>query len=510
MSKSTVKARVFKAAPPNETTKQIYEDEFAEMYGENIIPPPYNLKELKHIAEYSTILQQCVDAYKTNIVGFGFEMKYSKDINSDEVDSAEKTAADKEWQQLEEFIKYIHFDESAETLLGFSIEDREKTGNGYIEVIRDGAGKPAGIEHMASEYVRVCSLSEPIEVPYNYFESGKLKKMERQKRFRKYVQIINGKRVFFKEYGDPRILNSETGEYDEKTPFEKQANEVVHFKIGSGAYGKPRWIGHIVNLYGARKAEELNFMYFKQGRHVPAAITIENGMLSEDSYKQLQDYMNGLEGVENAHKFLLLEAEGIAKGKNIQGDEEITPVKVEIKSLAEILQQDALFLEYDQKSRDKLRSAFRLPPLYTGEAQDYNKATADTARKITEEQVFQPERKLITGKLNALFLNDLEIHKVELQLKGPDFRDPIEIAKVLTPFINAGAVSPNDLRDLAGRILGKTLEEWPEEEYSRPIGKNTAAPASDPLAALFKSRSGTPNVIGLLKDMRDVLEDLKR
>lgn len=167
-------------------------------------------------------------------------------------------------------------------------------------------------------------------------------------------------------------------------------------------------------------------------------------------------------------------------------------------------------MEYDQKSRDKLRSAFRLPPLYTGEAQDYNKATADTARKITEEQVFQPERKLITGKLNALFLNDLEIHKVELQLKGPDFRDPIEIAKVLTPFINAGAVSPNDLRDLAGRILGKTLEEWPEEEYSRPIGKNTAAAASDPLAALFKSKSGTPNVIGILKDMRDVLEDMKR
>lgn len=185
-------------------------------------------------------------------------------------------------------------------------------------------------------------------------------------------------------------------------------------------------------------------------------------------------------------------------------------MKVDIKSLAEILQEDALFLEYDQKNRDKIRSAFRLPPLYTGEAQDYNRATADTARKITEEQVFQPERKLITGKLNALFLNDLEIHKVRLQLKGPDFRDPLEIAKVLTPFITAGAVSPNDLRDLAGRVLGKTLEEWPEEEYNRPLGKTNESSVSDPLAALFKSKNGTPNMIGLLKDMRDVLEDLKR
>ncbi len=510
MSKQSVKARVIKASPPTESTKQIYEDEFADSYDSNILPPPYNLKELKMIAEYSTILQQCVDAYRTNIVGFGFDFEYSFDVNSPNVTNKEKNEAESEWTKLEEFVKYLHFDESAETLLGFVIEDREKTGNGFIEVIRNGENKPAGIEYMDVQNVRVCKLSEPIEVDFTYFEQGQMKSIKRAKRFRKYVQMIDGRMVYFKEYGDPRILNLETGQYDEQTPFEKQANEVVHFKIGSGTYGKPRWIGHIVNLYGARKAEELNFMYFKQGRHIPAAITIENGMLSEDSYTQLQDYMNGLEGVENAHKFLLLEAEGIAKGKNIHGDEEIAPVKVDIKSLAEILQEDALFLEYDQKSRDKIRSAFRLPPLYTGEAQDYNRATADTARKITEEQVFQPERKLITGKLNALFLNDLEIHKVRLQLKGPDFRDPLEIAKVLTPFITAGAVSPNDLRDLAGRVLGKTLEEWPEEEYNRPLGKTNESSVSDPLAALFKSKAGTPDMIGLLKDMRDVLEDLKR
>lgn len=72
-------------------------------------------------------------------------------------------------------------------------------------------------------------------------------------------------------------------------------------------------------------------------------------------------------------------------------------------------------------------------------------------------------------KLNTLFLPDLDIWHVRFLLNGPDFRDPLEIAKVLTPFIQAGAVSPNDLRDLAGRILGKTLEEWPEEFYHRPL-----------------------------------------
>ncbi|EKF33693.1 capsid portal protein [Bacillus xiamenensis] len=183
-------------------------------------------------------------------------------------------------------------------------------------------------------------------------------------------------------------------------------------------------------------------------------------------------------------------------------------MKVEIKSLAEILQEDALFLEYDEKTRNKIRSSFRLPPIYTGESQDYNKATADTARKTTEEQVFQPERMIITGKLNTLFLPDLDLWHVRLILNGPDFRDPLEIAKVLTPFIQAGAVSPNDLRDLAGRILGKTLEEWPEEEYHRPIEAKPKTSTSLFDTVLQKSAGSQEELVHLLKDVRDELEEI--
>ncbi|MCY8512280.1 phage portal protein [Bacillus atrophaeus] len=490
----TVRATVLKANASTPKTKQLYEDQFSDMYGEDIIAPPYNITELKTIAEYSTILQQCIDAYRVNITGFGFDVEYTFDINGSDVNRAKKKRAEKDWSRLEAFYRCLHFDESAEVILGYAIEDREKTGNGFMEVLRDGTGKPAGIEYLDVKNMRVCGVSEPVEVMFTYQENGIPKTIKRQKRFRKYVQMINGQKVFFKEYGDPRKMDMRTGEYVKTLSEELQANEAIHLKIGSGTYGVPRWVGNIVNLYGARKAEELNFMYFKQGRHVPAAITVENGMLSEASYKELQDYMNDLEGVENAHKFLLIEAEGIAKEKDLHGGEDITPVSVEIKSLAEILQNDALFLEYDDKSRNKLRSAFRLPPLYTGEAQEYNRATADTARKITEEQVFQPERKILVNKLNTLLLPELDIHDARLTLKGPDFRDPLEIAKVLGPFITAGAVSPNDLRDLAGRVLGKTLEEWPEDIYNRPAAQD--AEPQDQSA--------------LLQDVKESIESLKK
>ncbi|RFA37044.1 phage portal protein [Virgibacillus dokdonensis] len=509
MSETTVRAKVFKASvSPN--TQQLYKDDFFNLYGE-ILPPPFNLKELKMIGEYSSILQQCVDAYKTNIVEFGIEADYKIDINSDEIQKEIKEQAQSEWTRLDEFIRYLNMDESPEVIIGYALDDREKTGNGYLEIIRDGIGRPVGIEYADTQYMRVCKKTVPEEVEYIMLENGQEKKVTRWKRFRKYVQMVDNKKVYFKEYGDPRIMNSATGKFDDSTPENLRATEIYHMKIGSGTYGKPRWIGNLISLYGARKAEELNLTYFTNGRHIPAAITVSNGKLDDTSYEALQDYMNDLTGTENAHKFLLLEAEGITEEKIINGDEKITPAKVEIKSLAEILQQDALFLEYDEKTRQKIRSSFRLPPLYTGESQDFNRATADTARKVTEEQVFQPERKALARALNTLFLEPLRFKYVRLSVKAADFHDPVEIAKVLDPFIQAGGVAPNDLRELLGQVLGQRVEAFPDE-YNFPL-QVLLQSANNPLAGVIdiqKSNEKQMDLIDLLKDMRDVLEGLHK
>lgn len=490
-------------------SQQIYDDEFSGEYGEEILSPPYNLKQLKTMAEYSTILRQCVEAYKTNIVGFGFGYEYSFDYNADGIPASEQKEARKQWTELEEFINYLHYDETPKTIFSHMLEDREQTGNGYIEVIRNVAGKPSGIEYMASEYVRVCKKQkEAQEVEMSVLRSGTFETVKRKRKFRKFVQMINGQKVYFKEYGDPRKMSKKTGEYygeDETVPAGDQATEVLQFKIGAGAYGVPRWIGHLINMSGARKAEELNYRYFLNGRHVPAAVMVQGGMLTESTIKRLQEYSNQVQGAEEAHKWLIIEAYGEEEGNDVDGYEENSNVKVEIKSLAEMVQDDALFLEYDRTHRAKLRSAFRLPPLYTGEADEYNKATADTARKITEEQVFQPERETIAGKLNRIFLPELNISKVRLKLKGPDFRDPLEMARAIGSIIRGNGASPNDLRDLAGEILGKDLEEWPEEEYNRPLKVNQQGFPVELEKA--KKRAGQQSdTVMIMKDIRDYLQ----
>jgi capsid portal protein len=116
---------------------------------------------------------------------------------------------------------------------------------------------------------------------------------------------------------------------------------------------------------------------------------------------------------------------------------------------------------------------------------------------------------VITGKLNTLFLGDLEIYLVELSLKGPDFGDPLETAKVLVPFVTAGAAAPNDLRDLLGRVLGKDLEMFPDE-YNVPLQvmMQNLKPAIPGLPIAMQKAAGG-DLINLLKDLRDVLEEMQ-
>lgn len=72
-----------------------------------------------------------------------------------------------------------------------------------MEVLRDGMGKPAGIEYLDVKYMRVCGAGEPVEVSFMYEENGKVKRIKRQKRFRKFVQMINGKKYFSKNTAIP-------------------------------------------------------------------------------------------------------------------------------------------------------------------------------------------------------------------------------------------------------------------------------------------------------------------
>lgn len=500
MKKLSVKVIKATGSSKMQESKSIEQDPSA--FGE-FLCPPYNKINLFNMKEESTILQQCIEAYKQNIVGFGAAIKYT----IDETLSDETPEMKSEWNTLDEFIKYFNFDESFEDVWKSVIDDRESCGEGYIEILRDGTNRPVGGENIDTRYITLTRLSDPIEITYQ--KEGK--SYIRYKRFRKFKQEINGSTVYFKEFGDPRTLDCITGQYLEDVATDNIATELIQIKIGNQAYGIPRWIGATVPLIGARKAEELNYNYFKQGRHTPLAILVKNGVLSEDSEAALADYASSVEGTDNAHKFLLLQMEELKNDDSISlgDDANKNKMDIELKDLAGMLQQDALFLDYDESTRKKIQSSFRLPDIYVGRSNDFNRATAEVAMEITEKQVFIPERKSLAFKINNL-LDECQLKYTALYFNAPDISNTDDKVKMIDSLNNAGALAPNDLRDEASKLLGKPLDNFDIDEANiPPILANKSSGDINTLPLLMKAQTNgvSGEIINILKDVRDVIEE---
>lgn len=419
--------------------------------------PSLSLDGLKNMVEHSSILPQCISAYKSNIAGFGLEVRYKDD-------ATDTKELESEFERLSEIVDLLTFEYDTKEIFEQLIDARETYGIAYLEVIRGGAGEVAEIEVI--ENVPSVEKSKRLgeTVDYDYYYKGK--KIIRKKQFRKYRQIVNGKTVYYKEFGDKRIMDSSSGEYRDGIPFEKQANEILEFKLGSGAYGQVRWIGQMLNIDGSRKAENLNNNYFENGRHTPLAVLIKGGTLTEESMEKLQTYMNDIKGEKGQHAFLILEAES---DNSIDFGGVKKSIDIEIKDLAGILQHDELFQDYLENNRKKIQSAFRLPDLYVGYTTDFNRATAQTAMEVTEKQVFQTERQSLAWFINNKLLNEYGFEHVEVYFREPDITNPDDLYHILSVCSNAGGLAPNKAKEVAYNALGEVSDDYEGEWGNIPL-----------------------------------------
>lgn len=264
------------------------------------LEPDYTLKGLENMTRHSSILPQCISAYKSNIAGFGIGVRYKEDVTDTE-------ELEDEFNRLSDIVELLALDCDTKEVFEKVIAARETYGTAYLEIIRNGMDEVVQIEFIENvPSVKKSRLfEESVEVEYVY----KGKAIRRKKRYRKYKQTVGSKTVYFKEFGDKRIMDKETGGYVSELDSDKRANEILEFKLGSRPYGQVRWIGQALNVDGSCKAENLNNNYFENGRHTPMAVIIKGGTLTDESYDKLQTYMNDIKGEAGQHSFLLLEAE---------------------------------------------------------------------------------------------------------------------------------------------------------------------------------------------------------
>lgn len=498
-----IKATESDPLPIKKSDKSEQIDSTEQLEASEWISHPYEMRGLKELEEHSSILPQCVRAYKNNIAGFGIGIRYKEDIDETPEMAAEYTRA-------EELLELLTFEQDTKEVFEDLVEAREIYGIAYLEVIRNIGGEVVQIEFVkdTASVDKTRQLEPYIDTTFYY----KGKEQVRRKKFRKYRQTVSGQTVYFKEFGDPRPMDKRNGKYAGEggtIDLDNQANEILEFAIGTMPYGEVRWIGQILGVDGSRRAEGLNNNYFKNGRHTPLMIMVKGGTLTDDSFTKLTEYMNGIKGEAGQHAFIVLETEASDNTAAFEGD---TKPDIEIKDLASILQKDELFQEYLENNRRRVQSSFQLPDLYVGYTTDFNRATAQTAQEVTEKQVFQPERKSLAWAINNRLLNGYNFQYVETYFKGPDISNPDDIFKILNVCNQAGGLTPNKAKEIAYTSIGDNFEAFEGEWADVPLAyAKTQTPAMPMLTEQLEkqiAKAAAANddaVVSVMKEVRSLL-----
>jgi len=474
------------------------------------LEPPYDPTALCLLVEHSNALRQNLDAYAVNIDGFGHRFDPAIDFEDEDADarvadtifleryaarergeleegltleatdeevSARKRAlmhlARVERARLQSFFDFCCFDHSFVDLRRRTRQDLETTGNAFWEVLRDGRGELARLVYVPSHTVRLMPIDPtPVEVIDRVQVSPvSFESIPARRRTRRFVQVHGADRVYFKAFGDPRVISKHTGEAHQSAEQLRRtdsndapATELLHFAIHSPRtpYGVPRWVGSLLAVLGSRQMEEVNYLYFENKSVPPLALLISGGRLSESSVPRIERFIEeNLKGKSNFHKILILEAEGGGQGDS--------RAKIELRPLTEAQQQDALFQLYDERNIDKVGGAFRLPRLLRGESKDFNRATAESALRFAEDQVFQPERDEFDYLINRKLLADMGIRFWRFRSQTPVTRDPERMTAMVEKLVRVGVLTPEEGRVLAGDIFNRELRKIGDDWTKRPI-----------------------------------------
>jgi len=452
------------------------EDPFQNLYGtaapDKLVAPPYNPLTLAQMVEISGPLNALITAMETNVEGFGWDLVKAPHVRDDPNFSEDNAEAKKEKYTLEALFNYCNPDEDFTKLRKRLRRDLEGTGFAGIEIVRNRGGEIAEFYIIPSYTLRMSYPDEEFTEFTQMVrdENGRYIERKSKKKFRRFAQQLSGdKKVWFKEFGDPRDINCNTGKVGDSISEDNRANELLFFKLpcAYSPYGLPRWMGHIMGIFGSRKAEEINFLFFDNKTIPPLVITVSGGALTSESMTKLQDiFEKELKGVDNFHKALVIEASPANVGL-IEG-EKVSPVKIDVKPLTQFIQDDGLFMDYRKENTKDLSASFRLPPIYSGRSDDYTRATAMEAARVAEEQVFEPERREFDYVINRHIFSNLRINYWNFKTLGGKTTDDGEVVDAMSKVKEAIPIGV--IVEAVAELTNTPVGEIPEEYYKIPLG----------------------------------------
>ncbi len=384
----------------------------------DLVQPEYNLDYLSTIYEISPYNYAAINAKVSNIVGLGFDFIESKKTTDllDSIDDEKqldraRRKLNRIKQDLHQWLEDCNEEETfKETLIKF-YTDVESTGNGYLEVGRTTAGKIGYIGHIPSKTMRVRRLRDG------------------------FVQLLYGKAVFFRNFGDTQTPNPIAGATD-------RPNEIIHLKKytpKNNYYGVPDIIAAQNAMAGNEFAGKYNLDYFENKAVPRYIITVKGAKLSPESERKLLEFFQvGLRGKNHRSLYIPLPPDS---------PDSKTEFKMEpIEAGA----QESSFNVYRQANRDEILMAHRVPINKIGTATGISLANARDADKTFKEQVCAPAQDILEKKLNRVIqeMTDALVLKFnELSLTDEDTQSKID-----ERYLRLQVITPNEVRIRKGMV----------------------------------------------------------
>ena len=453
------------------------EDEYHQMYlGQeksiNAIRPPYDLKTLDRLSQENNALNPCIEAMVTNVDGTGFDIV----LDAPGADKDDGMTDDPKVMEMWDFFNEPWPGESFITQRKKLQRDKRRTGNAYLEVIRNVADEIVFSRHADSKMMRLIKLDNPRSENVVVRRKGRDVPMTLKKRYRRFVQVVNGTQLrYFKEFGCPLDMDKNTGAWAAKGTrigFQKRATEIIHFVDLPDAhtpYGVPVWINQLPSILGSRKAEEFNLEFFDNGGVPPVLIILQGGVLAHESKRALE-----------------MKTGGAAKGKNRIQVMEMEPsggsidnpgtAKVTVERFGAERQNDSMFEKYDEKCEIRVRRAFRLPPIFLGQAETYSFATAYASYTVAEAQVFAPERQEFDEIMSVLFLPAMGYAGYKMVSRHMTITDSTIRLTGISAAAETGFVPAKEIVDAVNETTGMTLQVSPDPQKLEYTHTPKAAP----------------------------------
>jgi capsid portal protein len=453
------------------------DDIFGEAYGQypDLIEPPFPFPWLWRTFQQCDTLHLCCRAMVSNIENPA-DLAYlgpKKQKNEDLTQSQRIT--------LNDFFSRINEKQSLVSLRRKLGLDRQVTKNGFLEVIRNSqleqgengsylvSPRPERLYYIPSTYMRVTKLDQTlVDVDVTIPRQGQLRKITIQRQFRRFARInpVTQKLTWFKEFGDPRTLDAGTGEFG---PTSNPASEIWWFRDNYAGfiYGIPEWLSVIWDIGGRYQAMWLGFDHVDQGALPPVALATDGEFTPatkqqlNNLFKETRDpaYYNRPVYIELKKDPLLdIDADGSGKTNKIQ-----------LLKLRDPNYEDYFFEKYRISTEEAIRRIFRLPPVLTGVAGNDTYASAYTSMEVAESQVFGPARQEFDEKITTeLIQNEFGIYNWALRTRQSKIGDKETFYRAVGALSRAGALTINDIRELANQLLGTDFAPFEGDLYNEP------------------------------------------